>query len=138
MAAAISGDWTRCEAAASLCRDPDNCNPTTALPSTDNPTPCKQRHIAHRRANRGSGDRSKPRLHQSPVDEGDDRGVGVVSGKIIGRSHGKQTVLIVLVGIGALDIALGAELLKKAGSRARYRTYPLLKGNLLPTVGVIL
>jgi ornithine cyclodeaminase/alanine dehydrogenase-like protein (mu-crystallin family) len=38
----------------------------------------------------------------------------VVAGKIAGRASGDQTVLIVLVGIGALDIALGAELLKQA------------------------
>lgn len=38
----------------------------------------------------------------------------VVAGKIAGRSAADQTLLIVLVGIGALDIALGAELLKQA------------------------
>jgi ornithine cyclodeaminase len=38
----------------------------------------------------------------------------VVAGKIEGCSSSDQTVLIVLVGIGALDIALGAELLKHA------------------------
>jgi ornithine cyclodeaminase len=37
----------------------------------------------------------------------------VVAGKIAGRASDDQTVLIVLVGIGALDIALGAELLKQ-------------------------
>ena len=48
----------------------------------------------------------------------------VVAGKIVGRSSGDQTVLIVLVGIGALDIALGAELLRQA--RARGVGRPLL------------
>lgn len=38
----------------------------------------------------------------------------VVAGKTEGRSSDDQTILIVLVGIGALDIALGAELLKQA------------------------
>jgi len=38
----------------------------------------------------------------------------VVSGRIDGRTCSDQTVLVVLVGIGALDIALGAELLKQA------------------------
>jgi ornithine cyclodeaminase len=38
----------------------------------------------------------------------------VVAGKIKGRTTHDQTVLIVLVGIGALDIALGAELLRLA------------------------
>jgi ornithine cyclodeaminase/alanine dehydrogenase-like protein (mu-crystallin family) len=38
----------------------------------------------------------------------------VVAGKIAGGASADQTVLIVLVGIGALDIALGAELLKRA------------------------
>jgi ornithine cyclodeaminase len=41
----------------------------------------------------------------------------LVSGKIAGRGHDDQTVLIVLVGIGALDIALGAELLGRARAR---------------------
>jgi ornithine cyclodeaminase/alanine dehydrogenase-like protein (mu-crystallin family) len=41
----------------------------------------------------------------------------VVAGKIVGRTSGDQAVLIVLVGIGALDIALGAELLKQARLR---------------------
>jgi ornithine cyclodeaminase/alanine dehydrogenase-like protein (mu-crystallin family) len=41
----------------------------------------------------------------------------VVAGKIAGRTSDDQTVLIVLVGIGALDIALGAELLKQARLR---------------------
>ena len=41
----------------------------------------------------------------------------VVAGKIAGRSSRQQTVLIVLVGIGALDIALGAELLRQARLR---------------------
>ncbi len=48
----------------------------------------------------------------------------VVAGKIAGRSSDDQTVLIVLVGIGALDIALGAELLSQA--RARRVGRPLL------------
>jgi ornithine cyclodeaminase len=38
----------------------------------------------------------------------------VVASKIAGRTSADQTVLVVLVGIGALDIALGAELLKQA------------------------
>jgi hypothetical protein len=38
----------------------------------------------------------------------------VVAGKIAGRTSADQTVVVVLVGIGALDIALGAELLKQA------------------------
>jgi ornithine cyclodeaminase/alanine dehydrogenase-like protein (mu-crystallin family) len=41
----------------------------------------------------------------------------VVAGKIAGRTSGDQTVVVVLVGIGALDIALGAELLKQARAR---------------------
>lgn len=38
----------------------------------------------------------------------------IVAGKVIGRSSADQKVLIVLVGVGALDIALGAALLKQA------------------------
>lgn len=41
----------------------------------------------------------------------------VVAGKIEGRRSSDQTVLIALVGIGALDIALGAALLKQARLR---------------------
>jgi len=41
----------------------------------------------------------------------------VVSGKIAGRIHDEQLVVIVLVGIGTLDIVLGAELLKQARER---------------------
>jgi ornithine cyclodeaminase/alanine dehydrogenase-like protein (mu-crystallin family) len=46
----------------------------------------------------------------------------VVSGRIIGRTHDEQTVLIVLIGIGALDIALGAELLRQARAHGVGRT----------------
>ncbi len=38
----------------------------------------------------------------------------VVAGKIAGRTSADENVPIVLVGIGALDIALGAEVLKQA------------------------
>lgn len=38
----------------------------------------------------------------------------VVAGKVMSRSSADQKVLIVLVGVGALDIALGAALLKQA------------------------
>jgi ornithine cyclodeaminase/alanine dehydrogenase-like protein (mu-crystallin family) len=38
----------------------------------------------------------------------------LVAGRLPGRSSTDKTVLIVLVGIGALDIALGAEVLKQA------------------------
>jgi ornithine cyclodeaminase len=41
----------------------------------------------------------------------------LVAGKIAGRTSADQTVVVVLVGIGALDIALGAELLKQARAR---------------------
>jgi ornithine cyclodeaminase/alanine dehydrogenase-like protein (mu-crystallin family) len=38
----------------------------------------------------------------------------LVAGKLAARASADQTVLLVSVGIGALDIALGAELLKQA------------------------
>jgi len=41
----------------------------------------------------------------------------LVAGKLPGRSPNDGTILIALVGIGALDIALGAELLRLARSR---------------------
>ena len=41
----------------------------------------------------------------------------LVAGKIMGRASDDQTVVVALVGIGSLDIALGAQLLKQAHLR---------------------
>ncbi len=56
-----------------------------------------------------SGALPQERIHGSVAD--------LVAGKVIGRSSADERVLIVLVGLGALDIALGAALLKRARQR---------------------
>lgn len=53
-----------------------------------------------------SGALTQERIHGSVAD--------LVAGKIVGRASTEQRILIVLIGLGALDIALGAELLKRA------------------------